>query len=193
MYAIIRRIHLFTGLALLLFVIMYFITGYMLVHEAWLPPAEPKKSSRSVSIEYQGQLDSTEFTSYLEKKFGLRGSRSKPKHREDGTWEFEWFHPGTLYKAIIATNGKSATITTSDLGKVRIGYGLHRLHGYGGGWLYNVWAVIVDFSSLALIGFSISGIYLWHQSTKKRLPGWVCLAASFGFTTITVVYFLTAR
>jgi len=37
----------------------------------------------------------------------------------------------------------------------------------GGGWLYDLWAVVYDLASASMILFALSGIYLWHQ----RRPG----------------------
>ena len=51
--------------------------------------------------------------------------------------------------------------------------GFHRLHGYGGGWLYDIWVVFYDLASLALILFTLTGIYLWYRLTKHRLLGWI--------------------
>ena len=37
MYDLIRKIHLYTGLTLLAFVLMYFVTGYVMIHHDLFP------------------------------------------------------------------------------------------------------------------------------------------------------------
>jgi hypothetical protein len=56
-----------------------------------------------------------------------------------------------------------------------------------------IWAVLYDLASAALILFAITGIFLWYKSTSRRLPGVVCLAASFGFTASMVIYLVIRR
>ena len=70
--------------------------------------------------------------------------------------------------------------------------GFHRMHGYGGGWLYNIWLVFYDLASLSLILFAVSGTYLWWRLARRRWLGWVLLGVSWGYATITVVYLIYA-
>ena len=35
MYNVIRRIHLYCGLIIVLFLMMYFVTGYLIIHRPW--------------------------------------------------------------------------------------------------------------------------------------------------------------
>jgi hypothetical protein len=70
--------------------------------------------------------------------------------------------------------------------------GFHRLHRYGGGWVYNLWMVFYDLASFSVILFAASGVYLWYKLTRRRALGWTCLAASFGFTAGTILYFVYA-
>ena len=81
----------------------------------------------------------------------------------------------------------------TKLGAVGIAIGLHRLHGYGVGGLYDLWAFVYDLASASMIVFSLSGIFLWHQTTKKRMAGWICLGASFAFAALMILYFMHTR
>jgi hypothetical protein len=71
---------------------------------------------------------------------------------------------------------------------VGIAHGLHRLHGYGGGGLYDVWAVLYDLASLALIVFAFTGVYLWHATLRPRWPGWLALGVGAVFTTAMILH-----
>ena len=193
MYPWIRRIHLFTGLFLLVFILMYFVSGYLMIHENWFERGDPKKTTRTERLTYAGDLSTSEFASHLEENLGVRGKRQPPRRRPDGSWQFNYVRPGVNHEVVISPAGDEATITRSEFGPVGLAHGLHRLHGYGGGWLYDLWAVVYDLASAAMILFALSGIFLWHQSTVIRWPGWLCLVLSFGLTAAMILYFLLSR
>ncbi len=190
MYSAIRRIHLIFGLILLVFVMMYFATGLPLIHEGWFHRADPVKTTRTETLAYRGDPGAEAFVTYLENTFGLRGKRDKPKQNKTGEWEFSWFRPGTEFRVKVSSDGKQATITKSEYNLRQIAVGLHRLHGYSGGWLYNIWAVLMDLASIATIVFGLSGIFLWYKLTRNRLPGWICLGFGCGLTAATIIHFL---
>ena len=123
----------------------------------------------------------------------MRGKRQPPRQHSDGTWQFNYVRPGQNFEVRVSPAGNEATITTTDFDAMGLANGLHRARGYGGGWLYDVWSVIYDLASAALILFALSGIYLWHQSTIIRWSGWLCLGLSFGFSAAMILYLLYSR
>ena len=46
-YTLLRKIHLYAGLAILTFVIMYFVTGYPMIHGKWFPNPGPVETTRT--------------------------------------------------------------------------------------------------------------------------------------------------
>jgi hypothetical protein len=185
-YNVVRIVHLTTGLLLLVFFLMYFITGLPLIHEKWFPESEARTVTTTNSIAFAGGPDSAEFVPYLEKMFDLRGRRGDAKKQKDGSWKFTWFRPGTESRVVLGVDGKMATVTKIEYGPRRVLVGLHRLHGYGGGFLYDVWAVLMDASSCAAILFPLTGIVLWYKSTPQKTLGWCCLALGFGLTALMI-------
>lgn len=188
LYQIIRRIHLYTAFFLLSFVLMYFATGYLMIHEGLLENHNPEKKTRNLHLKYKGEKTPEAYAAYLEASFGLEGKRQPPQRREDGSWRFAYSRPGTSYEAVVSAAGDSVRITESREHLRRTLVGFHRLHGYGGGLLYDVWAVCYDLASLALILFTLSGICLWYKLTQRHLLGWLLLFLSFGLTAVTVGY-----
>ena len=193
MYHWIRRIHLFAGLFLLVFVLLYFVSGWMMIHGQWFHHDGPKKTTRTEHLAYQGDRSAPEFARYLEETFGLRGKRQPPRQHSDGTWQFNYVRPGQNFEVRVSPAGDQATITTTDFDAMGLANGLHRARGYGGGWLYDLWSAIYDLASAAMILFALSGIYLWHQFATIRWPGWLCLGLSFGFTAAMILYLLYSR
>jgi hypothetical protein len=193
MYHWLRRIHLFTGLVLLVFVLMYFLSGYIIIHAEWFGGRDPRTSSSSQAFSLPATASDAEIVGRLQREVGLRGQPSAPEHRKDGSIRVNFVRPGTTFQAALAPAGKEVKITRKDFGFAGIANGMHRLRGYRGGWLYWVWSAMYDLASLALIVFGITGIILWHQSTARRVAGWLCLAASFGFTAAMIVYLLFSK
>jgi hypothetical protein len=66
----------------------------------------------------------------------------------------------------------------------------HRLHGYSGGLNYYLWAFIYDLSSISMIVFSLSGVYLWYKTERKRTAGWFVLLGSTVLTYATILYLM---
>ncbi len=190
-YQVIRRIHLYTAFFLLSFVLMYFVTGYVMIHEGLVQDREPQKKTRKLALKYKGAKTPEAYAAHLEQTYGLEGKRQPPQKREDGSWEFEYFRPGTFYQAVISATGDSVRITESQEHLRRTLTGFHRMHGYGSGLVYDIWAVCYDLASLSLILFTLSGIYLWYKLTQRHLLGWLLLVLSFALAAATIGYLLT--
>jgi hypothetical protein len=192
-YDTIRRIHLYTGVGLLAFVVMYFVTGYVLIHHDWFPGAEPVKSTREETLTPAPGLSPEEYAVLLQRQCGLAGKRQPPVRMKDGGWKFAYARPGLAHEVVVPPSGDRVRITTSQSSTRETLVHFHRLHGYGGGRLYDLWMVLYDLASASMIVFALSGIYLWYKLTKRRLLGWTLLAASFAFATGTVLYLVHAR
>jgi hypothetical protein len=96
------------------------------------------------------------------------------------------------HEAVVPAAGGTVRITTSQFSTRQTLVHFHRLHGYGGGWVYDLWMIMYDLASAAMILFAASGIYLWYKLTKRRLLGWVLLAVSFSFAIGTMLYLVHA-
>lgn len=51
-YNVIRKTHLYAGLVLLVFVVMYFVTGYPIIHNQWFDAQDPVKTERTTAREW---------------------------------------------------------------------------------------------------------------------------------------------
>lgn len=191
-YTWFRKIHLYSGLTIVTFLVMYFVTGYPLSHEHRFPQWDYSEKTRTEPLTYPGRQDEETFSNYLQATFDLRGQPSPPKRLPDGSWQFRFIRPGTFHQAVVAPSGDRVQITTRNAGFFKTLAGFHKLKGYRGNIFYHVWAILYDLASLSLIVFGFSGVYLWYRLTKERLLGWICLGASFTYATVTVLYCLYA-
>jgi len=193
MYHFLRRIHLLVGLLLLVFVLMYFISGYVMIHPRWFGQRQSHDTKRTEAWELSADTSDAELVKYLQTVLGLRGQSSNPDHKADGSIRVNFVRPGTTFQVVINPRGKQMVITRKDFGFSGIANGLHRQRGYHGGWAYWLWSLLYDLASLALIVFGITGILLWYKCTLKHLAGWICLGVSFGFTTLMILYLMLSK
>jgi hypothetical protein len=191
-YTLLRKIHLYAGLSILAFVIMYFVTGYSMIHRNWFPQSEPVKTTRTESLVYTGPKEPATYSIYLQETFKLRGQPTRQRQLKDGSWEFRYSRPGTSHEAVVAPAGDSVRITTVEENTIETMVAFHRLRGYGSERLYNIWSLLYDLASFSMILFAVTGIYLWYRLTKKKLLGWIFLAISYGYATITLLYLMYA-
>jgi len=192
MYQLIRRVHLFTALFLMTFVVMYFATGYPMIHEELIADHDPDKKTRAARLKYKGEKTPEAYALYLQEAFDLAGKRLPPQKLEDGRWQFRYFRPGYFYEAVVSAAGDSVRITEGKEHLRRTLRQFHTMHGYGGGWLYDAWVACFDLASGALVLFALSGIYMWYKLTQKRLLGWLLLLLSFGYAAATMGYLVYA-
>ena len=75
-----RRLHLFSGLILLVYVLMYFVTGYVMVHEKWFGRTPAAVAERPVTLQVPAGLSPDETAKFLKEHLDLRGKLQPPKH-----------------------------------------------------------------------------------------------------------------
>ena len=194
-HVLIRRIHLGSAFVLLGFILMYFVTGYVLTHGKWFGDAKEQVSRRTEPFptDLSASPDEAGFAIQLRERLGLRGKPSKVEHRADGTWRVSYSHPGSIAEVTIPADRSPLSLVEKRQGWQRILVGLHRLHGYGGGGLYTLWAVLVDVSAVSMIVFAFTGLMLWYRLTRDRRLGWGILSAGFVLTASTLAYLVLRR
>jgi hypothetical protein len=85
-----------------------------MIHEKRFERGEPTRTSRTESLDYNGEPGSLALAQHLEERFGIRGKRGTPRRQDDGTWKFQWVRPGTTAEAIVQASGDRVTITRSS-------------------------------------------------------------------------------
>jgi uncharacterized protein len=197
MYTLIRKIHLYTGVILLVFVIMYFFTGIVMQHGEWFGKVDQKdrsiKTVEEHTLNYTGDRSPEVMQAYLQEQFNLRGKPNPPKVEADGSTRYAFLRPGFNANALVNAAGDHVTVTRVEHRFHNLMHGLHRTVGYNGGWLYWIWALMMDLTSIAMILFAITGIYMWYKLTRGNWLGWACLIVSFGYALSVILYLGLAK
>jgi hypothetical protein len=192
-YRITRMIHLISSMILLVFLLMYTVTGIIITHHG-LPYGEREVSKSLIPVENIMDSSPSEYARYLKAEYGYKGKYGY-RQQDNGNWDFHFTFPGEQVKVTLTPLQDTLYIehTQIDRTLMTVAHNLHGLRGFTGGWVYTAWAIFYDLSAIAFILFGITGIYMWLKSRKKYPSGWWYLAAGIIFPLAIVFAFLFSR
>jgi hypothetical protein len=190
MYRTFLNIHSWAGLTLLIFIVMYFFSGVLFLHPNLIENRPQDKTSHTIAMPDNAPVDLEELSVFIQDTYQYGGKRQIPRRLENGSVQLRYFRPGEVFQFVIAAEGDSATVTHMKGYARTTMLGFHILHGYGNSWLYNVWALMMDLASIAMIVFAVTGFYLWYKTTQRKLLGWIFLGCSWGFFAMIVGYLI---
>jgi hypothetical protein len=186
MFNRIRQIHLFAALILTMFILMYFVSGVVLIFEETFPGKDISVARVNTIIPGIGTMKGDTLIASLEDHLNVSG---RHQIRKDGDQTLvNFIHPGMEGRIVVANDSDSvaAVIHERNLNATLIQF--HRLHGYHGGWRYWIWAFFYDLSALSMIVFAFTGVYLWYKTERVKWPGWLLLGVTTFFVAFTLYY-----
>jgi len=189
-YNLIRKIHLYTAFIIVSFIVMYFITGFMMKHGDWFPQSDAKVFSKKFDLHISKEMNEEEWSIYLQDKFDIHAQRKRSNKNNDGTISFKYSKPGEFSTVTLSADKSVATLRTQHFSAYGTFAGFHRLNGYGGGWLYDIYVFMLDLARIALLVFVVTGLYLWYKLIRKKTWGIIILSASIIYTLIIIALFM---
>jgi len=196
---VLRWIHLYTGLFLLPWMLVYGASAFCLNHNRWFLD---KLSIRPVHWEVEREVQFTpdekfpreaaEQASAIVKFLDLDGPHNVMMGQSNadrlminrmcatGNYRITWRKPNSL---LVVEKQKSFSL-------YRLIHFLHFRGGYGQPYFANLaWAGIVDAVAVSMWLWVISGVYLWWRRARKPLLGAVCLVAGVvSFVGLVVLF-----
>ncbi|MHC4226464.1 MAG: PepSY-associated TM helix domain-containing protein [Planctomycetota bacterium] len=183
---VLRWIHLYTGLFLLPWMLVYGTSAFCLNHNQWFikklnitPPHWEVVREVDFTPDDAFPHEPVQQAEAIVKMLGLDGAHrmlGKPTAKQmiinricaSGNYRITWRRPRSL---VIVEKQKSFSY-------YRLIHFLHFRGGYGQPYFVHItWAVIVDGVAASMWLWVISGVYLWWRRTRKLALGVVCLAA----------------
>jgi hypothetical protein len=193
MYNVIRKIHLYSGLIIVIFLMMYFVSGFMMVHRPWFLTPPPPPTTRTVTFQPTGAQTKEQIAADVQKQLGLVG-RIQSSYPQPKDVTLFWInHPGTMLRVDVSTKEHLVRLTTQRTGIVGTLIMLHKVSGYDDQPLFDAYAFFCDLAGAAMILFPLSGVYLWWKTTKVRVWGILCLLASCAYGGGMMLYLAFAR
>jgi hypothetical protein len=175
----IRRVHLYMGLCLLPWVVMFGVSSIPLNHNS---APDPARWDHVADLTFDGEIppagtDLRAFGRRMMDTAGISGgyfvNRASPR-------QVNVNHPNFLQpvRIIYHADQRRLIVEEREFGLRQFLGGLHTRGGYDmGGFWDSVWAVFVDVVCVALILWIATGVYMWWHLPSTRVWGWTALAA----------------
>jgi hypothetical protein len=193
MYHAVRKVHLYCGLVILAFLMMYFVSGYMMVHRPWFVSPPPAPTTQTAELDPgAAALPAGQLAAEVRKKVGLVGRVQFPQKQPADLTRFWVNRPGRMVRVDVPAGGGVALITTQRVGLVGTLIMLHKVNGYDDQLLFDAYALFCDLAGLSMIVFAISGVYLWWKRVKRHGWGILCLTLSCVYAVGMMLYFAYA-
>jgi hypothetical protein len=188
-YALIRAFHLYFGLFISPFIIIFGISVLAFNHPLLLnrnnkvrPVNEIRKRLDSIPC------DTTDLRTAraIIHKLGINGEIDYISKTENQI-SFPVNKPGLRTIVDVNTNTDSVLITSQSENTVKAMNWLHIMPGQhnvavrGNSTFMKFWKIIADMTVYLIIFLLISGIYLWYFIEIRRTPGWYALILGIAF------------
>lgn len=191
-----RRIHIWFGLYLLLFLWLFSISGLLLNHGKWAFAEfweQREETTRMRPIRLPQAEGDLSIARYLMQQLDLSGEINQIEHHpEEKTFRLQVARPGH-----IVTVTADLRLGQAEVKQIQVnGWGVFRmLHTFSGvkidepgqkrDWLLtSLWSLAMDALAVGLIVFVVTGLLIWYRSKRKKALGWVvllCGCACCGF------------
>lgn len=201
--AVMRDLHLYLGLFISPYVLVYAISVFVLVHY-WLPKAvPPADSSRTATnLPLPANLDQLSGRTRIEalrptlEAAGVHGEVGWVQHRiKENRLVIPVAVPGRITTVTIDLNRREASIQERNTGWTGALLELHKspgphLAGIRKNWFFaRAWAWLADATVYLTLFLTLSGLGLWYLLRSERKAGLALLAAG-GVSCFGLVYAL---
>jgi hypothetical protein len=189
---ILRQIHLVSSLALFAFLLMYFVTAFILIRHDWFPHSTPTITKETIPF----KLDS-ERTNYksaakaIKSHLKISGREDEPFQRKDSCWVYNIYRPGITYHIVLSKERENMVVTTTEQFTVaRVSSRLHLMRHYRGGIKYYIWAFFYDMAALSMLVSGISGVLIWFKMGKNYKNGIYYFLAGTVISASVIIYLM---
>ena len=190
-YRLIRDLHLYVGLFISPFALVFAISVFFLVH-SWLPKIAAETSTTRVvsALPLPGDLQTLSGRALIDalkpalEKAGVRGEVGFVRHMvKEEKLIIPVTIPGRETTVSIGIASREATIVTRETGLADALVILHKSPGQHVpsirmNWFYmRAWRWMADTTVYLILFVSVSGIYLWYVLRAERSVGFILLFA----------------
>jgi hypothetical protein len=184
---IVRRVHLYLGLALLPWVVMFGLSSYPFNHPAPLQPTWTMRFDRPYTLDVPTGTDLRAIGSRIHGDAGFSGGFyvNQPNPQRINVTHVDFFHPTRITYFV---DQKRLLAEDREFVWRQVLTSMHAHNGYelDGSW-NTVWAVVIDLVCVALIIWIASGYVMWWLLPGSRGWGWVAILSgimTFGYLIV---------
>lgn len=182
-----RKLHIYLGLYLLLFVWLFSISGLILNHPRWQFTqfwAQRKQTKFERDIQPPTAIGDVAKAKDLMGQLDLFGEiyqiTTNPEKRQ---FKFTVFKPRERFRVQADLLANRAIVEATEVNAWGVVNTLHRLSGVRMNnpkekrdWFWTkIWSFAMDAVAVGLIVMVLGGVYMWYQLKPKRRLGWTVL------------------
>jgi len=190
-----RELHLYFGLFVCPYVLIFAVTTILLNH-GWRA-VDVEEDPMSVRVELAGVEESAQTTTIL-RQLDLSGEIHQRRFAEQNRLQVRVEKPAdrTIVVVDLATNmaeiKRQRRSFLGTLTYLHFNPGPHKVRGLN--WFFSkLWGWSVDVAVCLLLFITISGVYMWTVIKAERRTGWIMLGAgSLSFVAIVSGFFVGA-
>lgn len=198
MYRFLRALHGTAALAAGLLVTVYAVSGWLMVHGELALQGERVVETETITLSRDPGLPADladgkaglAYAGAVAEAAGVSGRPHDPKPTDDGRWTFRFQGARQERFVILAPGSTEAELRTEVLPFRQAIARLHTTAHRWGGPAFFVWSWMIDLLSLALIGFAVSGVWLWWIVKRDHRLGLLILGGSSLYTVGSIVWLL---
>lgn len=182
----IRELHLYFGLFISPFILLYAISTILFNHtwKSRSAESEAKAQMERVSIEMPEGMEGLELAKYIMRKVNVSGEIEFFRHNlQQKQFVIPVMKPGQRITISVDLENKTAEIERRRTGFWSALLYLHKspgphLAGFRGNWFYTrLWKWMADATVYLILLVSITGIYMWWVLKVERKVGLVLVGA----------------
>jgi hypothetical protein len=177
-----RRTHLYLGLFVMPWLVMYGVSSFMLSHRTWFPPDQPPRWQLLFEREYHrevpAQAELRAVSLEILRDCGLEGAfwAQRPKPDEIQIHRYKFRDETRLTYSL---KDQRLRAEKQEFKWNQVVVRLHFRGGYHQPTFFNdVWASLVDVACVGILVWIGSGLIMWWRLARFRL--WGALALSSG-------------
>jgi hypothetical protein len=187
---VVRRLHLYLGMFLLPWFLMYGISSVPFSHNQWFEaPRWTTRADQPYHLEVPPGSDLRTAGARILADLGLKGAfgASRPNDRQISVYRFTFLD---VTRVMYYQDQQRLVAEDREFHWPQFLTGLHARGGFEQDHVLNdAWGVTVDVVCLAMILWIATGVYMWWQIPASRSWGWVAVlsgAVSFVAFTLTL-------
>ena len=174
---VVRRLHLYLGLFLLPWVVLFGVTSYPFSHPAQVQPKWEVRQDRAYTLDVPAGSELRPIGERLHAEAGFHGGFyvNQPNPQRINVHHPDFFHPTRITYFV---DQRRLLVEQREFIWRQALTSMHAHAGYEIGGFWNVvWAVIIDILCAALVLWMVSGLIMWWMLPGSRSWGWVAIAA----------------
>ena len=188
-----RRAHLYLGLFLMPWLLMYGLSSFIVIHHTWFPTDRPGselllETAYSRPVNLQGANNSPELRAAAQgilKESNLEGAFWADKPNPD-TLHIERFSFRESISLIYSAKDQTLKAERQSIRLSRLPQEMHFRGGYLQPGLGNtLWGLLVDIACVSILIWVASGLIMWWRLTRLRT--WGAIAVCGGILSFALL------